>query len=293
MQTSFVAAALASFERLRGNAPAAILVALSVGGCAAPEHETAYERGPAGEEARERARQPLSPSEPIFVGIAVENGVYDTELMVPCGVFGHSKAHARQGMTVFTVARTKAPVESFGGLRLIPDHDYASAPRIDILVLPGTVQSRGTDGDDRELLEFVRERAQRARYVVALECAAFVLARAGVLTDHSCTTSPSDAAELKRRFPELDVQTEVSFVQSGRVITSQGGVRSYDVALYLTELIYGMDVAEGIGRRLSIDWNLGRVPYIGTIDEPTVHDDEKEREREEARERKTDAERRD
>lgn len=283
MQTTFVAAAIASFEgrrkiarpSRRGALATFLLCACAAASCAALERGPRATRDMDDESEREHGRPPLSPSEPIAVGIVIVDGVHDTELMAPCDVFRHTALYARPGMSVFTVAPSTRAVRTFGGLRLVPDHDFETAPHIDILVIPSTAHSRGSDLEDRELLEFVREQAERARYVVALREAAFVLAQAGVLTDHSCTTFPAHTAELKQRFPALDVQTEMSFVQSGRFITSQGGVRSYDPALYLAELIYGMDAAQSIGEGLCIDWNLGRVPYIGTLDQPQPRDEER------------------
>lgn len=292
MQSSFVAAAIAAFEswrkiawRDRRSALATVLLCACAAGCAALEREFESTREREEEAEREQARTPLSPDAPIAVGIVIADGVRDTELMAPCGVFQHTTRHARPGMTVFTVASSTSPLRTCSGLRLLADHEFDDAPRIDILVVPGIDDGQQHANQDPELLEFVRERAERARYVVSLRDGALVLARAGVLRDQACTTSPDEMDALKQGFPALDVQSEVSFVQSGRVLTSQGGVHSYEVALYLAELIYGMDVAQAIGRGFCIDWNLGRVAYIGTLDEPAVHDEDEDAERERERER--------
>ena len=39
-----------------------------------------------------------------------------------------------------------------------------------------------------------------------------------------------------------------------RVLTSEGGAKSYDVAMYLVDHLYGEEVARGVGRGLIIDW---------------------------------------
>ena len=46
----------------------------------------------------------------------------------------------------------------------------------------------------------------------------------------------------------------MSFVHDGKVLTSQGGARSYDVAMYLVDLLFGEPVAKGIGGGLLIEW---------------------------------------
>ena len=46
------------------------------------------------------------------------------------------------------------------------------------------------------------------------------------------------------------------------MITSAGGAKSYDPALYLAELLYGKKAAEGIGKGLVIDWDLNTIKHI-------------------------------
>ena len=58
------------------------------------------------------------------------------------------------------------------------------------------------------------------------------------------------------------VHEDVSFVHDGNLLTSAGGAKSYDVALYLVHHLYGEKVAKGIGRGLVIDWNLADYKFI-------------------------------
>ena len=48
------------------------------------------------------------------------------------------------------------------------------------------------------------------------------------------------------------------------MLTSQGGAKSYDVAMYLVDHLYGEKVATGVGRGLIIDWppDYGRMPAV-------------------------------
>ncbi len=81
-----------------------------------------------------------------------------------------------------------------------------------------------------------------------------MLAAAGLLDGRSCTTFPGDQDRFAEDFPDLDLIRGVSFVHDGPVMTSQGGARSYDVAMYLVDHLYGEEVAQGVGRGLIIDW---------------------------------------
>ena len=119
-----------------------------------------------------------------------------------------------------------------------------------------------TDLDNKELIDFVRITAEDALYVTSHCDGAFVLAKSGVLHDIESTTFPGDIEKYKATFPNLTVHKDVFFVHDGRFITSAGGARSFEAALYLTEVLYGKEIAQSIAGGLVIDWNLDQVPHI-------------------------------
>jgi transcriptional regulator GlxA family with amidase domain len=54
----------------------------------------------------------------------------------------------------------------------------------------------------------------------------------------------------------------VLFVHDGKYITSAGGAKSFEAALYLCEYLYGKEIADSLARGLVIDWNLDEVPHL-------------------------------
>ena len=66
----------------------------------------------------------------------------------------------------------------------------------------------------------------------------------------------------KEMFPKLTVHKDVLFVHDGKYITSAGGAKSFEAALYLCEFLYGKDIAESLAGGLVIDWNLENVPKV-------------------------------
>ncbi|MCP4654214.1 MAG: hypothetical protein GY856_02225 [bacterium] len=54
--------------------------------------------------------------------------------------------------------------------------------------------------------------------------------------------------------PRLDPPADLPRDRPLAVLTSEGGARSFDVAMYLCDLLFGEKVAQGIGRGLIIDW---------------------------------------
>ena len=61
-------------------------------------------------------------------------------------------------------------------------------------------------------------------------------------------------------FPKLEVKDSVLFVHDGKYITSAGGAKSFEAALYLCEYLYGKEIAESLAGGLVIDWDLNTVP---------------------------------
>ena len=196
----------------------------------------------------------LPKDRPLRAGILVVNGVYNTELAAPFDVLHHTQFHTQPGMQVFTVSPDGKPVTTFEGLKITPDHSFANAPQIDILVVPSTRGSMDADLQNQALLNWVRTTGGQARHVLSLCDGAFVLAKAGLLQGIPATTFPDDYGRFSQMFPNLDLRINVSFVDAGKVITSQGGARSYEAAMHLVDRLYGRQVAEGIGKGLLVPW---------------------------------------
>lgn len=194
----------------------------------------------------------------------IMNGTYNTELTAPFDIFQHTVFRdSIKPINVFTVAKTLDPVTTFEGIRILPDYDYTqdTLPPIDILVVPSAEHHLDTDLQDTVMLNFVRKTAEKAMFVTSHCDGAFVLAKAGLLNEVASTTFPDDIEKYKTMFPELDVRDNVLFVHDGKYITSAGGARSFEAALYLCEYLYGKEVARDLANGLVIDWDLKKVSY--------------------------------
>lgn len=195
----------------------------------------------------------------------IMDGVYNTELTAPFDIFQHTiYRDSIKPMNVFMVANTHDPVRSFEGIRLLPDFNYLtdSLPPIDILIVPSAEHHLDTDLEDEEMIAFVKKVAENAQFVTSHCDGAFVLAKAGLLEDVVCTTFPSDIGKMREMFPALDIREDLLFVHDGKYITSAGGAKSFEAALYLCEHLYGAEVARRLAKGLVIDWKLEEVPHL-------------------------------
>lgn len=195
----------------------------------------------------------------------IMDGVYNTELTAPFDIFQHTIFRdSIKAMNVFTVANTLDPITSFEGIRFLPDYDYLtdSLPKIDILIVPSAEHHLDSDLEDEAMLNFIKKADAEAKFITSHCDGAFVLAKAGLLDDVASTTFPSDIQKYREMFPNLDVRDSVLFVHDGKYITSAGGAKSFEAALYLCEFLYGKKVADRLAGGLVIDWNLEAVPHV-------------------------------
>ncbi len=199
------------------------------------------------------------------VAFLIMEGTYNTEFTAPYDIFQHTQFREKiKAMNTFTVANTREHITTFEGVRILPDFDYTrdSLPPIDILVVPSAEHHLDTDLRDTVMLEFVKQASAQAEYVTSHCDGAFVLAKAGLLNNVVSTTFPSDIMQYKEMFPHLQVKDSVWFVHDGKFITSAGGARSFEAALYLCEVLYGKEIANSLAGGLVIDWDLKEVPHL-------------------------------
>ncbi len=212
-----------------------------------------------------QVHQPILEANRYNVAFLIMDGTFNTEFTAPFDIFQHTIFRENiKAMNVFTVAKSLAPVTTFEGVRILPDFSYLAEnlPQIDILVVPSAEHHLDTDLEDSVMVDFVRQTAKDALFITSHCDGAFVLATAGLLDGVESTTFPGDLEKYRSRFPNLIIHEDVFFVHDGRYITSAGGARSFEAALYLTEVLYGKEIAQDIATGLVIDWDVDKVPHI-------------------------------
>ncbi len=199
------------------------------------------------------------------VAFLIMEGTYNTEFTAPYDIFQHTQYRKGiKAMNTFTVANTLKPITTFEGVRILADFDYTTdtLPRIDILVVPSAEHHLDSDLKDTVMLNFVKKVDAEALFMTSHCDGAFVLAKTGILDHVTSTTFPSDIDKYKAMFPELNVADNVLFVHDGKYITSAGGAKSFEAALYLCELLYGKEIAQSLAGGLVIDWDVSTVPHL-------------------------------
>jgi transcriptional regulator GlxA family with amidase domain len=194
---------------------------------------------------------------PLRAGFLVVDGVHGTELVAAHDVLRHTVSHTRPGIDTFTVSADGATVKTAEGMAIDARYGFADAPPVDVLVVPSGEHSLDSDLGNEALIAWLVKAGTQARYVVGVGNGAFLLARAGLLQGRLSTTSAPDQDSYAQMFPKQELRRGVSFVHDGPALTSVGGARSYDAALYLVDHLYGEEVARKVAASLVLPWPPG------------------------------------
>ncbi|MDP3518682.1 MAG: DJ-1/PfpI family protein [Pseudohongiella sp.] len=154
--------------------------------------------------------------------------------------------------SVVSVAEHADLVKLRAGMRVLPDVTFADATAFDVLIVPGGVVSQ--EMQKPAVIQWISHIAAHTQITASVCTGAFLLAKAGVLTDHAVTTHWEDISDLRLQFPDLDVQNNVRWVDQGKIVTSAGISAGIDMSLHLVERLAGRELAIATARQMEFEW---------------------------------------
>ncbi len=179
------------------------------------------------------------------VAVLALDGVLTFDLSTPVEVFG--RARLPDGKPAYRVLVCAPAYEVDAGVLAI------RAPwGLDALAGAGTIVVPGladpTASVPEDVLEALRQAAEGGARVASICVGAFTLAAAGLLDGLRATTHWAAAEELSSRYPGIDVDAGVLFVDNGQVLTSAGAAAGLDLCLHIVRRDYGSAVAADAAR---------------------------------------------
>ena len=141
-----------------------------------------------------------------------------------------------------TVARSAGAVHTTGGLRVLPHFDFAGAPPIHLLVIPGGFGTRPLI-DNLEVREWIQKAVSKAQVTMSVCTGALLLAKAGLLADRRATTHWGAHDLLASLNSKIVVERHLRVVDDG-IVTSAGVAAGIDMALSVVESLHGKAVAD-------------------------------------------------
>ncbi|MFZ6991901.1 GlxA family transcriptional regulator [Curtobacterium sp. RRHDQ66] len=140
-------------------------------------------------------------------------------------------------------------VDGWNGLAYAVGHDLETLEWADTVLVPGF--RNPADASTPDMVTAALRRAhERGARIAAISTGAFTLAAAGLLDGRRATTHWHYTHVLQERYPEVDVDENVLFVDAGAVLTSAGAASGLDLCLHLIRSDHGVALANHVARRL-------------------------------------------
>src|SRR5437016_10538596 len=175
----------------------------------------------------------------ISVAFLISDGAVVIDFCGPWEVFQDVMIPGRQDMPfhLYTVAETKKPIRTSGGMQIVPDYTIQNAPPPKVIVIPAQ------SGPSPAVLEWIRKSSKTTDVTMSVCTGAFVLAKTGLLNGKSATTYHGAFGRFAMQFPNVQLKRGARFVENGNLATAGGLSSGIDLALHVVERYYGREVA--------------------------------------------------
>lgn len=193
---------------------------------------------------------------PKIIHVLAFANVQVLDVTGPLQVFASASDLARQqGLplpyAINVIAAQAEPVMTSAGLALVAEPLPGADTPCDTLVIAGGWGVYGA-AEDRQLVEWVRQKARHSRRMTSVCTGAFLLAASGLLDGCRVATHWTRCEELARKYPRLQVEANPIFIQQGSLWTSAGVTAGIDLCLALVEQDLGRAVALEVARHLVV-----------------------------------------
>ncbi len=177
----------------------------------------------------------------IPVAFLVSDGAVVIDFCGPWEVFQDTVVPGRadDAFRLYTVAETTAPIQASGGLKIVPDYTFQTAPQPKVIVIPAqSARSEAT-------LEWIRKASKGADLTLSVCTGAFLLAATGLLSGKAATTHHASYKTLAFQYSDVHVKRGLRYVEDGAVASAGGLSSGIDLALRVVERYFGREVAAG------------------------------------------------
>jgi len=187
----------------------------------------------------------------------------------PLEMFGSVGAQLR----IVTVAERTGPVASFQGPQTVAEFDFASAPKLDLILLPGGFGTM-RELENPAMLDFLRRRSASAEVTMSVCTGSAILARAGLLDGRRATSNKQFFDLARSQGSAVNWVEEARWVEDGPLATSSGVSAGTDMALAVIARLYGRSAAQQIADSTEYAWQSdpSRDPFVRFLNQGNVEE---------------------
>src|SRR6266540_291006 len=191
-------------------------------------------------------------SDPHVISVAVTDRIPVFELAVPCEVFGIDRSDIVKPWYDFRLcAAEPGPLRTTAGLTVDTEHGLRDLLDADTILVPACSRAVQVAPPD-ELLDVLREAHGRGTRLVSICTGVYLLAAAGLLDGRRATAHWMNAIDFAYRFPAVQLDPAVLYVDEGDILTSAGTGAAIDLCLHVVRLDHGAAVANEVARRMVV-----------------------------------------
>ncbi|WP_410813178.1 transcriptional regulator FtrA [Micromonospora sp. 067-2] len=147
-------------------------------------------------------------------------------------------------------AERPGPVPLVGGASLHTPYGLTELAAAQTVIVAGVPDVTADPSPD--LVTALRRAHRHGARVMSICSGAFALAGAGLLDGRRATTHWRYAELLAQRFPRVEVDPNVLYLDDGDVLTSAGSAAGLDLCVHVVRRDHGATIANAVARRLVI-----------------------------------------
>jgi len=185
------------------------------------------------------------------VAAVVYDGLCTFEFAIVVEVFGLPRPELPVDWYRFSACSVESSAaRATGGVRVTAKSGLGALRGAGTVVIPGWRNS--DERPPESLLAAVRSAHERGARLMSICSGVFVLAAAGLLDGRRATTHWRYVEKLRERFPKIQVEPDVLYVDDGSILTSAGSAAGIDLCLHVVRRDYGAEIANQVARRLVV-----------------------------------------
>jgi transcriptional regulator GlxA family with amidase domain len=188
----------------------------------------------------------MAPPRPHRVAVLVLPGAKPLDVGIPAQVFSNRPSMPYE---VRVCGPRIGSVQGGDGLSYAVGRGLETLDWADTVFVPGYRFPADTPPPPR-VVRALREAHEQGKRVAAISTGAFALAAAGLLDGRRATTHWHYTRVLRERYPAVDVDEDVLFVDEGSVLTSAGAASGIDLCLHIVRRDHGVALSNHVARRL-------------------------------------------
>ena len=189
---------------------------------------------------------------PPLVTIIAYDNLALFEFGIAAEAFGLKRPEFEHWYECQVIAVDPTPLAAFGNIRIEAEYNFDKIAQSDIIIIPGW---RSMDKPIAPEFKAALLQAHKAGARIATICSGvFVLAildeEMGILQGKKITTHWKNAQALQQKFPHLNIDPDVLYIDEGDVLTSAGSAAGLDLCLHIIRQDFGAKMANQVAQRL-------------------------------------------